>query len=91
MIPPAMQTLVLISCAAVADRVRVTTIWATTADIRFGPRRTDIETLDTAPKLLARLAALTPLLFQPTEAADGIEVKIVQKNDLPVSALAVAA
>jgi hypothetical protein len=57
--------------------VRVTTIWATTADIRFGHRRTDLETLDNVPKLLARLAELAPLLF-PAETAPDIRYGAIE-------------
>jgi hypothetical protein len=57
------ETLLLISCTTVADGVLITTVWAVSDDLVPGHRRTELETLDSAPKLLARLGELAPLLF----------------------------
>jgi hypothetical protein len=40
----------------------VQTVWATTADLRFGHRRTDIETIASEVALLRRLTELVPVI-----------------------------
>jgi hypothetical protein len=56
-----------VDCTA-APPATLRTVWATTPDVRAGPRRTDVEKIADEPALLRRLAELAPRLVPPAAA-----------------------
>jgi hypothetical protein len=54
--------LLVIDVVAASGVLIVQTVWATTADLRFGHRRTDIETIVGEAALMRRLTELVPVI-----------------------------
>jgi len=61
------EKLLLISVVDAEGLVIITTIWATTPDLRAGHRLTRIEDIASAAALMLRLSELAPLLWPHSE------------------------
>jgi hypothetical protein len=66
---PAAETLLVIDIVNAHGKLILQTIWATTADLRAGHRRTDSESVADATRLMCRLAELAPELYAPVTLA----------------------
>jgi hypothetical protein len=58
------ETLLVIDVINASGVVILQTVWATTADVRAGHRRTDSETCPDAAGLMDRLGQLVPAMFR---------------------------